>query len=87
MDYEYWTEIHARGGIPAVKSALEELTEADGADPQRVDAAVEAALQVIADDTARLQARADQAEERLRQLREEAAEVERQVEAGPAAEG
>lgn len=77
MDYEFWNEIHARGGIPAVKSALGELAERGS--PEDVDAAMDLACQVIADDTARIQARADQAEARLQMLTDEAREVERQV--------
>lgn len=84
MDYEFWNDIHTRGGIPAVKSALEELAERGS--PEDVDAAMDLACQVIADDTARLQARADQAEARLRMLTNEAREVERQVDAHAAAE-
>lgn len=84
MDYEFWNDIHTRGGIPAVKGALEELAERGSA--EEVDAAMDLACQVIADDTARLQARADQAEARLRMLTDEAREVERQVDAHTAAE-
>ncbi|MEV8313657.1 hypothetical protein AB0Q95_05740 [Streptomyces sp. NPDC059900] len=84
MDYEFWNDIHQRGGIPAVKSALEELAERSSA--QDVDAAMDLACQVIADDTARLQARADQAEARLRMLTDEAREVGRQVDAHAAEE-
>lgn len=84
MDYEFWNDIHTRGGIPAVKGALEELAERGSAED--VDAAMELACQVIADDTSRLQARADQAEARLRMLTDEAREVERQVDAHAAAE-
>lgn len=84
MDYEFWNDIHHRGGIPAVKSALEELAERGSAED--VDAAMELACQVIADDTARLQARADQAEARLRMLTDEAREVGRQVDAHAEAE-
>ncbi|MGW5861530.1 hypothetical protein ACWFRJ_05060 [Streptomyces sp. NPDC055239] len=79
MDYEFWNDIHHRGGIPAVKSALEELAERGSAED--VEAAMDLACQVIADDTARLQARADQAEARLRMLTDEAREVGRQVDA------
>ncbi|MFG2500478.1 hypothetical protein ACGFSB_19955 [Streptomyces sp. NPDC048441] len=85
MDYEFWNDIHSRGGIPAVKSALEEVAERGT--PEDVDAAMELAYQVIADDTARIQARADQAEARLRMLTEEAREVGRQVDLHTAAEG
>ncbi|MFG2653328.1 hypothetical protein [Streptomyces sp. NPDC048436] len=83
MDYEFWNDIHHRGGIPAVKSALEELAERGS--PEDVDAAMDLACQVIADDTARIQARADQAEARLRMLSDEAREVGRQVDAHAAA--
>ena len=85
MDYEFWNDIHHRGGIPAVKSALEELAERGS--PEDVNAAMDLACQVIADDTARLQARADQAEARLRTLTDEAREVGRQVDAHAAGEG
>lgn len=84
MDYEFWNDIHHRGGIPAVKSALEELAERGSAED--VDAAMDLACRVIADDTARLQARADQAEARLRMLTDEAREVGRQVDAHAEAE-
>jgi hypothetical protein len=86
MDYEFWNDIHHRGGIPAVKSALEELAGRGSA--EEVDAAMDLACQVIADDTARIQTRADQAEARLRMLTDEAREVGRQVdEHAAAAEG
>ncbi|MGW6057674.1 hypothetical protein [Streptomyces sp. NPDC055189] len=85
MDYEFWNDIHRRGGISAVKSALEELSERASAED--VNAAMDLACQVIADDTARLQARADQAEARLQALTDEAREVGRQVDAHAAAEG
>ncbi|MGW7086920.1 hypothetical protein [Streptomyces sp. BA2] len=84
MDYEFWNDIHTRGGIPAVKNALEELAERGS--PEDVDAAMDLACRVIEDDTARLQARADQAEARLRMLTDEAREVERQVDAHAGAE-
>ncbi|WP_367038743.1 hypothetical protein [Streptomyces sp. Je 1-332] len=85
MDYEFWNDIHSRGGIPAVKNALEELAERGS--PEDVDSAMDLACRVIEDDTARLQARADQAEARLRMLTDEAREVERQVDAHAEAEG
>lgn len=77
MDYEFWKEIHARGGIPAVKTALEELP-AD-LPQQEADAATELALKVIEDDIARINARADQAEARARHLAEQAREVNQQL--------
>ncbi|MEV0319894.1 hypothetical protein ACIBKX_17350 [Streptomyces sp. NPDC050658] len=86
MDYEFWNDIHERGGIPAVKNALAELAERGS--PEDVDAAMDLACRVIADDTARIQARADRAEARLQALTDEAREVGRQVEehAGRSAE-
>ncbi|QES45616.1 hypothetical protein DEJ49_35650 [Streptomyces venezuelae] len=77
MDYEFWKEIHERGGIPAVKTALEELP-AD-LPPQDADAATELALKVIEDDIARINARADRAEERARALAEQARKVNEQL--------
>ncbi|MET7358949.1 hypothetical protein ABZS76_10910 [Streptomyces sp. NPDC005562] len=77
MDYEFWKEIHAHGGIPAVKSALEDLP--GDLPPQEADAATELALKVIEDDIARINARADQAEARARQLAEQAREVNQQL--------
>ncbi|MEU5899684.1 hypothetical protein [Streptomyces venezuelae] len=77
MDYEFWKDIHERGGIPAVKTALEALP-GDLA-PRDADAATEMALKVIEDDIARINARADRAEERARRLAEQAREVNEQL--------
>ncbi|MFH8612868.1 hypothetical protein ACH4D5_35885 [Streptomyces sp. NPDC018029] len=77
MDYEYWKDIHDRGGIPAVKSALEDLP--GDLPPQDADAATALALQVIEDDIARINARADRAEARARALAEQAREVNQQL--------
>lgn len=77
MDYEFWKEIHERGGIPAVKSALEDLP--GDLPPQDADAATELALKVIEDDIARINARADQAEARARRLAEQTREVNDQL--------
>ncbi|MFF1381627.1 hypothetical protein [Streptomyces sp. NPDC058308] len=77
MDYQFWKDIHARGGIPAVRSALEDLP--GDLPPQEADAATELALKVIEDDIARINARADQAEARARQLAEQAREVNQQL--------
>ncbi|WP_055547103.1 hypothetical protein [Streptomyces kanamyceticus] len=77
MDYEFWKEIHARGGIPAVRSALEDLPEdMNAAD---ADAAAEAALKVIEEDIARINARADRAEARARDLAEQTRVVNEQL--------
>ncbi|MEV7197291.1 hypothetical protein AB0N81_36610 [Streptomyces sp. NPDC093510] len=77
MDYEFWKEIHDRGGIPAVKSALEDLP-GDLA-PQDADATTALALKVIEDDIARINARADRAEARARELAEQTREVNQQL--------
>ncbi|MEU4799249.1 hypothetical protein [Streptomyces sp. NPDC023327] len=77
MDYEFWKEIHERGGIPAVKSALAELPE--DLPPQDADAAAELALRVIEEDIARINARADRAEATARALAEQTAEVNRRL--------
>ncbi|MFK4066734.1 hypothetical protein [Streptomyces sp. NPDC029674] len=77
MDYEFWKDIHDRGGIPAVKSALEGLP--GDLPPQDADAATALALKVIEDDIARINARADQAEARARALAEQAREVNQQL--------
>ncbi|MEU7576573.1 hypothetical protein AB0B50_03080 [Streptomyces sp. NPDC041068] len=77
MDYEFWKETHERGGIPAVKSALEALP--DDLSPEAAGAATDLALQVIEEDIARINARADQAETRARELAEQAHEVNRQL--------
>ncbi|MEU6120586.1 hypothetical protein [Streptomyces sp. NPDC047123] len=77
MDYEFWKEIHERGGISAVKSALEDLP--GDLPPRDADAATELALKVIEDDIARINARADQAEARARRLAEQTREVNDQL--------
>ncbi|MFD4632463.1 hypothetical protein ACFVYR_29910 [Streptomyces sp. NPDC058284] len=79
MDYEFWKEIHARGGIPAVKSALEDLP--GDLPAKEADAATELALKVIEDDIARINARADRAEARASQLAAQAREVNQQLSA------
>jgi hypothetical protein len=77
MDYEFWKDIHGRGGIPAVRSALEALP--DDLPPQDADAAAELAMRVIEEDIARINARADRAEERARDLTEQTQEVHRRL--------
>ncbi|WP_223778681.1 hypothetical protein [Streptomyces sp. 135] len=77
MDYEFWKEIHDRGGIPAVRSALADLPE--DLPPQEAGAAAELALKVIEEDIARINARADEAEARTRDLAEQTREVNRQL--------
>ncbi|WPO69263.1 hypothetical protein [Streptomyces sp. KN37] len=77
MDYEFWKEIHDRGGIPAVRSALAGLPE--DLPPQEAGAAAELALKVIEEDIARINARADEAEARTRDLAEQTREVNRQL--------
>ncbi|WP_055701141.1 hypothetical protein [Streptomyces silaceus] len=77
MDYEFWKETHERGGIPAVKSALEGLS--DDLSPEAAGAATELALKVIEEDIARINARADRAEARARELAEQAREVNEQL--------
>ena len=77
MDYEFWKDIHGRGGIPAVRSALEALP--DDLPPQDADAAAELAMRVIEEDIARINARADRAEERARDLTEQTREVHRRL--------
>ncbi|CAM5512517.1 putative protein OS=Streptomyces alboniger OX=132473 GN=CP975_33120 PE=4 SV=1 [Streptomyces alboniger] len=77
MDYEFWKDIHERGGIPAVRSALEALP--DDLPPQDANAAAELAMTVIEEDIARINARADRAEERARELAEQTREVNQQL--------
>ncbi|MFI2617043.1 hypothetical protein [Streptomyces sp. NPDC018584] len=77
MDYGFWKEIHDRGGIPAVRSALADLPE--DLPPQEAGAAAELALKVIEEDIARINARADEAEARARDLAEQTREVNRQL--------
>ncbi|ATL32911.1 hypothetical protein [Streptomyces formicae] len=77
MDYEFWKEIHARGGIPAVRTALDDLPE--DMDAEEAGAAAEAALKVIEEDIARINARADRAEARARDLAEQTREVNEQL--------
>ncbi|MFE0171123.1 hypothetical protein ACFWZ2_02305 [Streptomyces sp. NPDC059002] len=77
MDYEFWKEIHERGGIPAVQSALADLPDDMNAD--EAGAAAEVALKVIEDDIARINARADRAETRARELAEQTREVNQQL--------
>ncbi|WP_030775938.1 hypothetical protein [Streptomyces sp. NRRL S-920] len=77
MDYQFWKDLHDRGGIPAVKSALADLPE--DLPPQEADAAAELALKVIEEDIARINARADEAEARARALAEQTAEVHRRL--------
>ncbi|UFQ19784.1 MULTISPECIES: hypothetical protein [Streptomyces] len=77
MDHEFWKEIHDRGGIPAVRSALAELPE--DLPPREAEAAAELALKVIEEDIARLNARADAAEARARDLAEQTREVHRRL--------
>ncbi|MBM7170874.1 hypothetical protein JQK87_21245 [Streptomyces sp. G44] len=77
MDHEFWKDIHDRGGIPAVQSALADLPE--DLSPQEAGAAAELALKVIEEDIARINARADEAEARARDLAEQTREVNRQL--------
>lgn len=57
MEYQVLSESLGRGGVEAVKSALEEF--AGRASVKDLDAAVDMACRVIADDTARIEAHAD----------------------------
>ncbi|MFJ2770868.1 hypothetical protein [Streptomyces sp. NPDC087300] len=77
MDYEFWKDIHARGGIPAVQSALAALP--DDMNEDEAGAAAEVALKVIEEDIARINARADRAEARARELAEQTREVNDQL--------
>ncbi|WP_369217677.1 hypothetical protein [Streptomyces flavofungini] len=77
MDYEFWKDLHERGGIPAVRSALENLPE--DLPPQDANAAAELAMKVIEEDIARINARADRAEERARDLAARTREVNEQL--------
>ncbi|MGV2920456.1 hypothetical protein [Streptomyces alfalfae] len=77
MDHEFWKDIHERGGIPAVRGALEALP--DDLPPQDADAAAELAMRAIEEDIARINARADRAEERARELADETREVRRRL--------
>lgn len=77
MDYEFLSQILERGGVEAVQAALEDF--ASGASEEELDAAVDLACKVIADDTARIQARGDRDKAETDRLAKEAAEVEWQV--------
>ncbi|MDG4861937.1 hypothetical protein P8605_27730 [Streptomyces sp. T-3] len=77
MDYEFWSEVHARGGLPAVESALKELATRAG--PEEVDAAVDVVCRVIEDGTARINALADQHEAKAQELERQVRELEQHV--------
>ncbi|MGW0828331.1 hypothetical protein [Streptomyces sp. NPDC002845] len=77
MDYEFWSQILERGGVEAVKAALEDF--ADRASEDELDAAVDLACTVIADDTARITARGDRDKAEADRLAAKTAELEWQI--------
>ncbi|MEU0823181.1 hypothetical protein [Streptomyces mirabilis] len=77
MEYELLSEIRGRGGVEAVTSALEGF--AGRASEEELDAAVDVACRVIADDTARIEAHADQQKARTLALEQETADVQWQI--------
>ncbi|MEU7011910.1 hypothetical protein [Streptomyces sp. NPDC046332] len=72
-------QIYARGGPEAVKRALEDFALV--ADDEELDAAVDRACAVIAAETARITAVADQREARIAELEVQARAVQEEIDA------
>ncbi|MFE5614327.1 hypothetical protein [Streptomyces sp. NPDC056470] len=79
LDQETLQEIYARGGADAVKRALEDFAAVAG--DEELDAAVELACAVIAAETARITAVADQREARIAELEAEARALQEEIDA------
>ncbi|MFE7951258.1 hypothetical protein [Streptomyces sp. NPDC057426] len=86
LDQETLQQIYARGGSDAVKRALEDFAVV--AADEELDAAVELACSVIAAETARITAVADQREARIAALEAQARALQEEIDAssrsGPA---
>ncbi|MEU7113044.1 hypothetical protein [Streptomyces sp. NPDC046182] len=79
LDQEMLQQIYARGGPEAVKRALEDFALV--ADDEELDAAVDQACAVIAAETARITAVADQREARIAELEVQARAVQEEIDA------
>jgi hypothetical protein len=77
MDYEFLSQILERGGAEAVQAALEDF--AGRASEDKLNAAVDLACKVIADDTARIRARGDRHKAETDGLAAQVAELEQQA--------
>ncbi|MFJ3804700.1 hypothetical protein ACIPSJ_51665 [Streptomyces sp. NPDC090088] len=77
MDYEFFSQVLKHGGVEAVETALEDF--AGRACGDELDAAVDVACRVIADDTARIKARGERDKAVANRLAAEAAELEWQL--------
>ncbi|MEU6986513.1 hypothetical protein ABZ946_24290 [Streptomyces sp. NPDC046324] len=79
LDQEMLQQIYARGGSDAVKRALEEFALVAG--NEELDAAVDQACAVIAAETARISAVADQREARIAELEVQARALQEEIDA------
>ncbi|MEU6948668.1 hypothetical protein ABZ957_26090 [Streptomyces sp. NPDC046316] len=79
LDQETLQQIYARGGSEAVKRALEDFALVAG--DEELDAAVDQACAVIAAETARITAVADQREARIAELEVQARAVQEEIDA------
>ncbi|MFF9915407.1 hypothetical protein [Streptomyces sp. NPDC013457] len=84
LDQETLQQIYARGGSDAVKRALEEYAAVAG--DEELDAAVELACEVIAAETARITAVADQREARIAELEAQARALQVEIDASSRSE-
>ncbi|MFG2772897.1 hypothetical protein [Streptomyces sp. NPDC048350] len=79
LDQETLQQIYARGGSEGVKRALEDFALVAG--DEELDAAVDQACAVIAAETARITAVADQREARIAELEVQARAVQEEIDA------
>ncbi|MFF5933436.1 hypothetical protein [Streptomyces sp. NPDC012508] len=79
LDQEMLQQIYARGGSEAVKRALEDFALVAG--DEDLDAAVDQACAVIAAETARITAVADQREARIAELEVQARALQEEIDA------
>ncbi|MEU7038512.1 hypothetical protein ABZ958_33265 [Streptomyces sp. NPDC046237] len=77
LDQEMLQQIYARGGSEAVKRALEDFALVAG--DEELDAAVDQACAVIAAETARITAVADQREARIAELEVQARALQEEI--------
>jgi hypothetical protein len=77
MDDELLSQILERGGVEAVQAALEDF--AGRVSDDELDATVDAACKVIADDTARIRARGDRYKAEAARLAAQTAGLEQQA--------
>ncbi|MFB7368971.1 hypothetical protein ACFC0D_03905 [Streptomyces sp. NPDC056222] len=77
LDYDALQRIFARGGSDAVKRALEDFART--ADDAQLNAAVDRACAVIAADTARITAVADQREAGIAELEAQARALQQEI--------